>query len=155
MRTTGLKNRYSFDYFNRIISRSNGGKCAPDMGLDHKFIKDVEAELVDQKQKLETQLADLSTKNLKNPNDYNASFPDFGDAEDENAAEVTAFSNNLTLERTLESTLRDVNKALESIKAGKYGICKYCQQQIDEKRLMARPTSSSCIDCKKKLTLEG
>lgn len=125
------------------------------MALDKKFVKTVEDELKDQKQKLEVQLADLSTKNLKNPNDYNASFPDFGDAEDENAAEVTTFSNNLTLERTLESTLRDVNKALENIAAGKYGICKYCHKQIDEKRLMARPTSSSCIDCKKRLTLEG
>lgn len=125
------------------------------MALDKKLIKEVETELKDQKQKLEVQLADLSTKNLKNPNDYNASFPDFGDAEDENAAEVTTFSNNLTLERTLESTLRDVNKALESIAAGKYGTCKYCNKEIDEKRLRARPTSSSCIDCKKRLTLEG
>jgi DnaK suppressor protein len=125
------------------------------MALDKKFVKEIETELKDQKQKLEVQLADLSTKNLKNPNDYNASFPDFGDAEDENAAEVTTFSNNLTLERTLESTLRDVNKALDSIAAGKYGICKYCNREIDEKRLRARPTSSSCIDCKKRLTLES
>lgn len=125
------------------------------MALDKKLVAEITTELKDQKQKLEVQLADLSVKNNKNPNDYNAVFPDFGDAEDENAAEVTAFSNNLTLERTLESTLRDVKKALENIEAGKYGTCKYCHQEIDEKRLRARPTSSSCIDCKKKLTLEG
>jgi len=125
------------------------------MALSKKFIEQVEADLKDQQGKLETQLAELSTKNAHNPNDYNASFPNFGDSEDENAAEVTQFSNNLTLERTLESTLRDVKKALESIKAGKYGMCKYCGKEIDEKRLSARPTSSSCIDCKKKLTLEG
>ncbi len=125
------------------------------MALDKKMIAEIETELKDQKQKLEAQLAEISTKNMKNPNDYNATFPNFGDAEDENAAEVAAFSNNLTLERTLEGTLRDVNKALESIKANRYGICKYCNREIDEKRLRARPTSSSCIDCKKKLTLES
>ncbi len=125
------------------------------MALSKKIIEQMEADLKDQKTKLEEQLADLSIKNTKNPNDYDAVFPNFGDSEDENAAEVTQFSNNLTLERTLESTLRDVNKALENIKAGKYGICKYCGKEIDEKRLTARPTSSSCIDCKKKLTLEG
>jgi RNA polymerase-binding protein DksA len=125
------------------------------MALDPKFIKEMEVELKDQKQKITAQLAEISTKNTKNPGDYNASFPNYGDAEDENAAEVTTFSNNLTMERTLETTLRDVNKALENIARGKYGICKYCHKEIDEKRLRARPTSSSCIDCKKKLTLEG
>jgi RNA polymerase-binding protein DksA len=125
------------------------------MALNKQFIERIEADLKDQKEKLEAQLAELSTKNTRNPNDYNAVFPNFGDSEDENAAEVTQFSNNLTLERTLESTLRDVKKALESIKAGRYGICKYCGKEIDEKRLTARATSSSCIDCKKKLTLEG
>ncbi len=123
--------------------------------MDKKFVKEIEAELLDQKQKLEAQLAEISTKNTKNPDDYDASFPNFGDAEDENAAEVTTFSNNLTMERTLETALRDVVKALDNIKAGKYGICKYCKKDIDEKRLRARPASSSCIDCKKKLTLEG
>jgi len=125
------------------------------MALNPKFIKEMETELKDQKQKLEAQLGEISTKNTKTPGDYDASFPNFGDAEDENAAEVTTFSNNLTMERTLETTLRDVVKALESIKNGNYGICKYCHKEIDEKRLRARPTSSSCIDCKKKLTLES
>lgn len=124
-------------------------------GMDKKFVNEMEARLKEQKIKLEAQLSEISTKNNKNPNDYNASFPDYGDAEDENAAEVTTFTNNLTLERTLESELRDVNKAFESISAGKYGICKYCEKEIDTKRLEARPTSSSCIECKKRLTLEG
>lgn len=125
------------------------------MALDKKFIQEMEAQIKEEKQKLTDQLADISSNSSRNPGEHNASFPNFGDAEDENAAEVTTFSNNLTLERTLETSLRDVNKALESIKAGTYGICKYCHKEIDEKRLRARPTSSSCIDCKKKLTLEG
>ena len=127
------------------------------MALDKKFIGEMEVELKDQKIKLEAQLAEISTKNSGSSDDHSAKFPNFGDAEDENAAEVTDFSNNLTLERTLESTLRDVNKALENIASGenKYGICKYCHKEIDEKRLRARATSSSCIECKKKLTLEG
>lgn len=125
------------------------------MALDKQFVAEIQTGLETQKQKLEAQLEDISTKNSRNPNDYNATFPNFGDAEDENAAEVATFSNNLTLERTLESELRDVKKALTSISENRYGICKYCEKEIDEKRLRARPTSSSCVDCKKKLTLEG
>lgn len=125
------------------------------MALDKTLINELEGELKQEKTKIEEQLAEISSNSSRNPGEHNASFPNFGDAEDENAAEVTTFSNNLTLERTLETTLRDVIKALENIKAGKYGVCKYCQKDIDEKRLRARPASSSCIDCKKKLTLEG
>jgi len=125
------------------------------MALDKTFIKEMEAELKKEKKKHEDQLAEISTNSSRNPGENTASFPNFGDAEDENAAEVTTFSNNLTLERTLETGLRDVNKALENIAAGKYGVCKYCHKDIDEKRLRARPASSSCIECKKKLTLES
>ena len=115
----------------------------------------METEIKAEKKKLEAQLAEISTNSSRNPGENTASFPNFGDAEDENAAEVTTFSNNLTLERTLETGLRDADKALASIVDVKYGTCKYCHKEIDEKRLRARPTSSSCIDCKKKLTLES
>jgi len=125
------------------------------MALPNTLIKEIETSLLSEQKKLETQLAEISTKNVKNPADYNATFPDYGNAEDENAAEVATFSDNLTLERTLQSALRDVVKTIERIQSGKYGTCKYCAKEIDEKRLRARPTSSSCIDCKKKLTLEG
>lgn len=125
------------------------------MALDKAFKKEMEDGLKIEKVKLQEQLAEISTNSSRNPGENTASFPNFGDAEDENAAEVTTFSNNLTLERTLETGLRDVEKALASIAEGTYGVCKYCHEEIDEKRLRARPASSSCIECKKKLTLES
>ncbi|MDZ4229867.1 MAG: TraR/DksA C4-type zinc finger protein, partial [Candidatus Veblenbacteria bacterium] len=75
---------------------------------------------------------------------------DYGDKEDENASEVATFTDNLALGRTLEGTLDDVVAALERLQKGTYGKCRYCQKDIDERRLRARPESSSCIDCKKK-----
>ena len=71
--------------------------------------------------------------------------------EQKNSAEVAIYSDNLSLERTLEKSLRDVNKALESLDKGTYGICKYCNEVIDINRLKARPASSSCMACKTKL----
>ena len=124
------------------------------MAITQKTKDEIKAKLLEEKVRLENELAQISTKNVKNPTDYQANFPDYGSSEDENAAEVTTFTDNLTLERTLESALRDTNKALENIKSGKYGTCKYCGKEIDEKRLLARPASSSCVDCKKRLTLE-
>lgn len=111
----------------------------------------IEKHLLDQKKKLEKELGEFSSKNAHNAEDYNATFPDFGDKEEDNAVEVAQYSDNLTLERSLEASLRDVNKALENLKNGTYGICKYCKKSIDERRLEARPTSSACIECKTQL----
>ncbi len=120
--------------------------------MDAKTLKTFEEKLLEEKKKLEEELSLFAKRNPHNPTDFNADFPQLGDKEDENAAEVAEFSKDLTLERTLESSLRDVNKALQRIADGTYGTCKYCNKIIDEKRLMARPTSTSCIDCKKLFT---
>ena len=120
--------------------------------MDQKTTKKFEALLLDEKKKLEEELAQFAKQNPKNSEDYNAEFPDLGDKEDENAAEVAEYSKNLALERTLESSLQDINKALDRVKDGTYGVCKYCGKDIGEPRLTARITSTSCIDCKKLFT---
>ncbi|MDD5251592.1 MAG: TraR/DksA C4-type zinc finger protein [Patescibacteria group bacterium] len=118
------------------------------------FVKEMEGKLEAEKERLTRELQDFAKQNPKNADDYEAMFPNLGDKEDENAEEVDTFSTNLTLERTLEAELRDVEKALDRIKGGSYGICKYCGKDIDEKRLRARPASSSCVECKKSFTQE-
>lgn len=118
------------------------------------FLAEVETLLTKEETKLRGELAEFAKQNPKNSEGYDVEFPNMGDKEDENAEEVNMFSTNLTLERTIESSLRDVEKALERIKKGTYGVCKYCNKEIDEKRLRARPASSSCIECKKSFTQE-
>jgi DnaK suppressor protein len=41
-----------------------------------------------------------------------------------------------------------LNEALEKIEDGTFGICEMCGNQISEKRLMARPVTTLCIECK-------
>lgn len=106
-------------------------------------------------QRLTAELSRFAHRNSKsNDVDFETNFPNLGDKEDENASEVASFSDNLSLEEELEKALRDVESALSAIEKNTYGICKYCGQEIDERRLEARPTSTSCIQCKKTLTQE-
>lgn len=125
--------------------------------MDQKTLKEIEIQLIEEKNRLERELAAFTNKNPHNPDDYNAKFtelPEGGGAasEEENAYQVTTYSDNLSMERTLEGLLKDINKALKRIKSGEYGTCRHCTKTIDPKRLLARPTSSSCVDCKNKLT---
>lgn len=122
--------------------------------MNQALVNEMEAELIKEEKRLKDELGEFAKQNPKNVDDYDAKFPNMGDKEDENAEEVASYSTNLTLERSLEASLRDVEKALERIKKGTYGVCKYCNKEIDEKRLRARPSSSSCIECKKSFTNE-
>ncbi|TAL50865.1 hypothetical protein EPN81_01470 [Patescibacteria group bacterium] len=123
------------------------------MGSD--FVQKMRDLLEGEKTRLEKELTGFAHRNLKSSEtDFTSDFPNLGEKEDENASEVAQFSDNLSLEDELEKALRDVESALKMIENGTYGTCKYCGQQIDERRLVARPTSTSCIQCKKTLTQE-
>jgi len=44
--------------------------------------------------------------------------------------------------------MRKIQLALERIDDRSYGVCVACGEDIGEKRLMARPMATHCIDCK-------
>lgn len=48
-------------------------------------------------------------------------------------------------ERKLISKIKE---ALERIEDGTYGFCEACGEPIGEKRLLARPVTTLCIECK-------
>ena len=122
--------------------------------LSKEFLKEIKAVLLAEKTKLETELSKFTSKNSHVEGDFDATFPEYGNETDDNAREVADYTTNKSLEITLEKTLRDVNKSLSRLEEGTYGVCKYCDNTIHEKRLLARPTSGSCVDCKKTLTDE-
>lgn len=113
--------------------------------MDAAILKEIEAKLLTQKKELEAKLNNISSKS---GNAREANFADIGTDEDDNAQEVTAFSDQLSLVAELSKHLEDVEKALKKIKAGTYGTCKYCKKEIDPRRLLARPDSGSCVECK-------
>ncbi|MDP1709463.1 MAG: TraR/DksA C4-type zinc finger protein [Candidatus Komeilibacteria bacterium] len=122
--------------------------------MDTQKLEQFKKLLVEEKTRLEEELKQFAKPNPRAEDDYNAQFPERGDKEDENAAEIADYTVNLPLERALEKQLQDVDVAIKRIDEGNYGLCKYCHQPIEEKRLEARPTSSACISCKKQLTQE-
>lgn len=122
--------------------------------LNADLISKIKNILLEEKTRLEQELGKFTKANKHMSGDYDSNFPEYGDKEDENAAEVADYAANLPLEQTLEKSLRDVNQSLTRIDKGDYGICKYCKKPIEEKRLLARPTSSACVECKKTIIQE-
>jgi DnaK suppressor protein len=118
-----------------------------------EFVDKIKASLLEDKARLEKELARFS--NEDESDEKEARFPDYGSSDEDNASEVADYEANLSIESDLQKSLRDVDSALDRIDEGEYGICKYCKKTIEEKRLLARPTSSACISCKKTIVQEA
>ncbi len=116
------------------------------------ILEKIKKDLLARKEQIEKEFASFTKKDEFIKDNYRSEFPDFGDKEDENAEEIATYTDNLSVEFSLEKTLRDINKALERIEAGTYGKCAYCGNDITPERLIARPVSNACVECKEKLT---
>lgn len=134
---------------NNYMTKTNKNSFSTD------FIKKIEKLLGDEKTRLENDLKKFAHEDPSEPGGYASNFPNYGSKDDENAAEVADYEVRLSLETNLEKSLRDVNKSLDRLKKGDYGICKYCKNTIEEKRLMVRPHSSACMSCKKAIKQEA
>jgi DnaK suppressor protein len=66
-------------------------------------------------------------------------------------SELFEREKNLTVQRTLEINLQEVNDALRKFDDGTYGLCANCEKPIAEKRLRALPAATHCIECQAKL----
>lgn len=130
-------------------------KVHPDSGLTEQFILEMKDLLMQEREKLEEDLSTFTVKDEHVPNNTNTVFPDYGTEPEDNAHEVEDFITNKSLEEVLEKQLRDIESALKRIENGTYGICKFTGKAIGEKRLRARPTSSTTVEAKKFLTDEA
>jgi len=119
--------------------------------LDKKIIAEIKKSLLAQKKQIIGDIDDISREDDHEADNMTAKFPEYGDKPDENVQEISDYSADVVTEKVLEKSLEDIDKALERIAKGTYGICKYCGNPIAEKRLLARPTASSCIKCKTEL----
>ena len=120
------------------------------MALSVKFLSDIKEKLLAEKERLEVELAKIGKPSGKDDADFKTAWEDYGDKEDENAAEVAAYSDSLGLEATFEPELREVVEALMRLDEGTWGTCKSCGVEIGEQRLSVRPQAVLCIACQEK-----
>lgn len=116
--------------------------------MDKKILEEIKANLIERKNQIEVELGQIT---VQKGVAKEAKFPEYGNKSDENASEIDEYTTNLATEKVLESALRDIDSALDRIGKNIYGTCKYCGREIGEKRLLARPVASACVECKTKL----
>lgn len=89
-------------------------------------------------------LADAKEKLAEIPNRDSFQAPDemdFASHTEEQSFQCRLQDRNIRL-------LRKIEKALERIEEGEFGICEECEEDISIHRLKVRPMATLCIECK-------
>ncbi len=117
--------------------------------MSNNFLSITKDKLKEQQEKVKKQLAEISTRSKrKGGYSYEAKFPAYGRSEDENANEVADFVDSISLGKSLENSLINIDLALEKITTNQYGLCEICKKKINRKRLEILPTARHCLSCK-------
>lgn len=115
------------------------------MALDTTVLAHLKEKLLTEKSRLEAELGRFA-KPTGVEGDYTTQFENIGTDPDENATEVESYADNVAIEGTLETELKDVNDALAKMDAGKYGLCEKTGEEIPMDRLEAYPAARTLVD---------
>lgn len=92
------------------------------------------------------ELFEGANKAVNNLDGLSDRYPDFVDR----ASIETDTSFSFHLKERESRLMKKINRALEKLNNGDFGVCEECGRKISEERLKARPMAVLCIRCKRK-----
>jgi RNA polymerase-binding transcription factor DksA len=110
-------------------------------------IKHFEKKLVDEKEKLESEMSSIGRRNPAVPGDWESVPSETGMESDlaDQADVVMSRESNTAILADLEARYDTVLEALKRIDSAKYGKCEVCSCEIEEARLEADPAATTCV----------
>lgn len=75
---------------------------------------------------------------------------DISDLLDDDSPAGAAAEDSLMLAVLADEMVVEIDAALERIERGTYGYCEECGNRIPLERLQALPTTTLCVDCKRR-----
>ena len=104
--------------------------------------------LIEEKEKLESELKSVGRRNPSNPNDWEPVPPEGTEpeADPNDVADYSEeFDANASIVADLENRYNEVLAALDRIEKGTYGVCEVSGQPIEKERLDANPAARTCL----------
>lgn len=103
-------------------------------------------KLEEEKVRLEAEMGSVGRKNPAVPGDWEAVPSEIGTEADlaDQADVVMNIENNSAILADLEARYDTILSALARIAEGTYGKCEVCGEKIEEARLEADPTATTC-----------
>jgi len=89
---------------------------------------------------------------LDNINSVNDELNALSDLQLSDEGDHASVNNNSMVESAIvqqqQKELQEIEKALDKIANGEYGICEMCEDEIGFQRLKVKPHAIYCIDCR-------
>src|SRR3989338_2393926 len=111
-------------------------------------IPELKSMLLEEKARLESELSHVGFKNPEIEGDWQQEQTDINEPTadiNDTASGIEVFENNAAIEVELEARLLEVDAALVRMEANNYGVCRVCNNPIEEARLHANPAAATCI----------
>jgi RNA polymerase-binding protein DksA len=119
--------------------------------MDHGLSKELHERLLRERQRLQAEISSLSRGGIRSDTFQDDETDSVDQHPADEGSELFEREKNLTLQRTLQASLQEVNEALRKLDEGTYGVCESCGKPIGEKRLRALPEATHCIECQTKI----
>ena len=110
------------------------------MSINKEDLKKIEEELLSEKVGIEKDL-----EKMKEGLDFGSDVDNF----DEESDEAEEMGNYLGVKKTQDARLNQIERALQKIKEGTYGVCEKCGEPIETEILDIYPESLLCKKCKR------
>jgi DnaK suppressor protein len=111
-----------------------------------KELRDMRTQLRDERLELERQMAEIEEGSFGTPQSELSG--DVASFDEEYADAGTATferERDLSLSNNIRDLIEKIDKALERIEDGTYGLCERCGRPIEKARIKALPYASLCI----------
>jgi DnaK suppressor protein len=119
---------------------AGGGKVAKVQAVTAKDLKQIKALL---QSKINELMAEAG-KTVIDMAGQEEKLPDLNDR----ASQESELNLEIRMRERERKLIVKMRETIERIDAGDYGICEECGEPIGVKRLMARPVTTYCIECK-------
>jgi RNA polymerase-binding transcription factor DksA len=110
-------------------------------------LKHFQKKLEEEKARLESELGSVGRSNPRVPGDWEPIPSETGTESDlaDQADIVMSRESNTAILADLEARYDHILAALERIEKEKYGKCEVCREEIEEARLEADPSATTCV----------
>lgn len=110
-------------------------------------LKHFKQKLESEKEKLESEMVSVGRKNPNVPGDWESIPSETGMESDlaDQADIVMSRESNTAILADLEARYDNILSALKRIENGTYGKCEVCGGKIEEARLEADPSATTCV----------
>lgn len=104
--------------------------------------------LLDERERLLAQSRRLQRRNnIADQSDEYGELSDYDNHPADAASETFEREKDLAIDENTDDIVESIDRALEKIETGTYGICDRCGNEISKARLEALPYAAFCIEC--------